>query len=230
LDKLFASADAAVADIHDGASVMVGGFVGVGAPWDLIGALVRHGAKNLTCIQTATRVEMTPLIEAGLVSRMITSFPGYASAGKATAFEQRYKAGEITVEIVPQGTLAERIRAAGAGIPAFYTPAGAGTVVAEGKPSAWFDGREYLLERALHADFAIIGAEIADRYGNLVYRRSQRNFNRVMATAARVTIAEVAAVVEPGVIDPELVQTPAAYVQRVVLSSGAPPPVAWWTT
>jgi 3-oxoacid CoA-transferase A subunit len=230
MDKLWPSAEAAVADIPDGATVMVGGFVGVGAPWDLILALARHGAKNLICIQTATRVEMTPLIEAGLVSKMITSFPGYASAGKATAFEQRYKAGEIELEIVPQGTLAERIRAAGAGIPAFYTPTGVGTIVAEGKPTASFNGREYLLEHWLPADYAIIGAWRADRYGNLVYRRSQRNFNRVMATAARVTIVEVSEVVEVGAIDPEAVQTPAAYVQRVVQSGGAPPPVTWWTT
>jgi len=223
VDKLVASADAAVADVPDGATIMVGGFVGVGAPWDLITALVRHGARNLTCIQTATRVEMAPLIQAGLVRRMVTSFPGYASAGKETPFEARFKAGEIEVELVPQGTLAERIRAAGAGIPAFYTPTGVGTVVAEGKPTAWFDGREYLLERWLPADFALVGAHRADRYGNLVYRRSGRNFNRIMATAARVTIAEAGEVVPPGAIDPESVHTPAAFVQRVVLSSGRGP-------
>jgi 3-oxoadipate CoA-transferase, alpha subunit len=220
MDKRFDSADAAVADIHDGATIMVGGFVGVGAPWELIHALVRHGARNLTCVQTATRIEMAPLIEAGLVARMITSFPGYASAGQITAFERRYKAGEIELEIVPQGTLAERIRAGGAGIPAFYTPTGTGTIVAEGKPAAWFDGREYLLERWLKADFALIHAHRADSFGNLVYRRSGRAFNAVMATAATVTIAEADEVLEPGEIDPEAVHTPAAYVARVVRCTG----------
>lgn len=214
------SADAAVADVFDGATVMVGGFVGVGAPWGLIHALVRRGARNLTCVQTATRVEMGPLIAAGLVRRMITSFPAYASAGNISEFERQYKAGLIEVELVPQGTLAERIRAAGAGIPAFYTPTGVGTVVAEGKPTAWFDGREYLLERWLPADFALVHAHRADRFGNLVYRRSQRAFNGVMATAARVTIAEAGEVVAGGEIDPEDVHTPAAYVQRVVRCVG----------
>jgi 3-oxoacid CoA-transferase A subunit len=221
MNKLVDRADEAVAEIGDGATIMVDGFVGVGAAWDLIHALARRGARGLTCIQTATRIEMAPLIEAGLVAKMITSFPAYASAGKISAFEAQYKRGEIALEMVPQGTLAERMRAAGAGIPAFYTATGVGTIVAEGKPSAWFDGREYLLERALPADFALIGARRADRFGNLVYRRSGNNFNGVMATAARVTIAEVTEIVEPGAIEPEQVHTPAAYVQRVVLSSGA---------
>jgi len=225
MDKLYPSADAAVADIPDGATIMIGGFVGVGAPWDLIFALVRHGARNLTCIQTATRVEMAPLIEAGLVRKMITSFPGYASADKTSAFEERYKAGEIELELVPQGTLAERIRAAGAGIPAFYTPTGVGTIVAEGKPTAWFDGREYLLERWLPADYALIRAYRADRLGNLVYRRSARNFNRVMATAARITIVQADEIVEPGAIDPDQVHTPAVYVHRIVQGSGHTPPL-----
>ncbi len=216
MNKVFESAAAAVEDVFDGATIMVGGFVGVGAPWELIHALVRHGARNLTCIQTATRIEMAPLIEAGLVSRMITSFPGYASVGQITAFERRYKAGEIELEVVPQGTLAERIRAGGAGIPAFYTPTGVGTIVAEGKQSAWFDGREYLLERWLKADFALVHAHRADRFGNLAYRRSGRAFNAVMATAATVTIAQASEIVEPGEIDPEDVHTPAAYVGRVV--------------
>jgi len=216
MNKLIESADAAVADVPDGATVMVGGFIGVGAPWELIHALVRHSARNLTCIQTATRLEMGPLIEAGLVARMVTSFPAYASAGQPSEFERRYKAGEIELELVPQGTLAERMRAAGAGIPAFYTPAGVGTIVAEGKTTAWFDGREYLLERWLPADFAIVGAHRADTFGNLVYRRSGMNFNPVMAMAARVTIAEADEVVPPGGIAPQDVHTPAAYVQRVV--------------
>ena len=225
MDKRFADADAAIADVPDGATIMVGGFVGVGAPWDLIRALVRHGAGNLTCIQTATRVEMAPLVEAGLVARMVTSFPAYASAGHVTEFERRYKAGEIELELVPQGTLAERIRAAGAGIPAFYTPTGIGTIVAEGKPTALFDGREYLLERWLPADFAIVHCQRADRFGNLVYRRSGRAFNAVMAMAARVTIAEATEVTEPGGIDPEQVHTPAAFVQRVVPCSRLHDPV-----
>lgn len=220
MDKVVESADAAVADVFDGATVMVGGFIGVGAAWDLIHALVRRGARNLTCVQTATRVEMGPLIAAGLVGKMITSFPAYASAGQVSEFERRYKAGEIALELVPQGTLAERIRAAGAGIPAFYTPTGVGTVVGEGKPTAVFDGREYLLERWLPADFALVHAHRADRFGNLVYRRGGRAFNGVMATAATVTIVEADEVVEPGALDPEQVHTPAAYVERVVLSSG----------
>ncbi len=221
MNKLVASADEAVADIPDGATVMVGGFVGVGAAWDLIYALVRHGARNLTCIQTATRIEMEPLIEAGLVAKMICSFPAYASAGRISPFEERYKRGEIALELVPQGTLAERMRAAGAGIPAFFTPTGVGTIVAEGKPTAWFDGREYLLERWLPADFALIAARRADTFGNLVYHRSGRNFNHAMAAAARIAIVEAHEVVEPGTIDPDAVHTPAAYVQRVVQSSCA---------
>ncbi|MHB8574298.1 MAG: CoA transferase subunit A [Dehalococcoidia bacterium] len=216
MDKLVESADAAVADVFDGATVMVGGFVGVGAPWELIQALVRLGARNLTCVQTATRVEMAPLIQAGLVAKMITSFPAYASAGNISEFERRYKSGEIELELVPQGTLAERIRAAGAGIPAFYTPTGVGTLIAEGKETAWFDGREYLLERWLPADFALVHADRADRFGNLAYRRSQRAFNAVMATAATITVAEATRVVEAGAIDPEAVHTPAAFVRRIV--------------
>jgi 3-oxoacid CoA-transferase A subunit len=221
MNKLWSSAEAAVADIPDGATIMVGGFVGVGAPWDLVGALERQGTTRLTAIQTACNHEVRRLLELGRIARMITSFPVYASPNRRSSFEDRFLSGEIELELVPQGTLAERIRAGGAGIPAFYTPTGVGTVVAEGKPNATFDGREYLLERWLRADFALIRAHQADRLGNLAFIGTGRNFNMAMATAARVTIVEVDELVPAGALDPERIDTPAPYVQRIVVRGDA---------
>ncbi|MGI8549527.1 MAG: CoA transferase subunit A [Dehalococcoidia bacterium] len=217
MNKLWPSADAAVADIKDGMSIMVGGFTGVGAPWSLLDALERQGALGLTAIQTACNHEVRRLLELGRIARMITSFPVYNNPSRRTAFEHRFLSGEIALELVPQGTLAERIRAGGAGIPAFYTATGVGTIVAEGKPHAVFDGREYVQERWLRADVALIHANRADRLGNLTYIGTGRNFNPMMATAARITIAEVDELVEPGMLDPERIDTPAPYVQRIVV-------------
>src|SRR5437763_9053482 len=191
---------------------MLGGFGICGIPETLIAALVRKGVKNLHTISNNMGVDgfgMGLMLEAGMIASHIGSY-----VGENRLLESLVIAEKLKVNLIPQGTLAERIRAAGAGIPAFYTPTGVGTVVAEGKPTAWFDGREYLLERWLPADFALVHAHRADRFGNLVYRRSQRAFNAVMATAARTTVAEAAQVVMPGDIDPEDVHTPAAYVQR----------------
>lgn len=216
MNKIWPSADTALSDINDGATIMVGGFVGVGAPWELLEALERRGTKNLTAIQTACNHEVRSLLASGRISRMITSFPVYASEQRRSAFEERFLNGEIALELVPQGTLAERIRAGGAGIRAFYTKTGAGTVVAEGKPRAEFDGVEYLLESWLRADFALIHAHQADTLGNLVYIGTGRNFNVPMATAARVTIAEVDEIVPAGDLDPERIGTPAPYVRRIV--------------
>lgn len=214
--KLYEGADAALAGVSDGATVLLGGFSGVGAPWSLIEALVRRGARDLTLVNTACLQEMVPLLEAGLVRKAITSWPAYNSAGRFSLFEQQWRAGKVELELSPQGTLAERIRAGGAGIPAFYTPAGVGTPIAEGKPHATFDGRVHVLERAIRGDVALVHARRADHHGNLVYHGSARNFNAVMATAADLVIAEVEELVEPGMIDPEHVITPGVYVTRLV--------------
>ena len=217
-DKLFPSADTAVADVPDGAVVLVGGFAGVGAPWSLIHALVRRGPRGITAVNTACLQELTPLLEAGLVRRVVTSWPVYNSPARRSVFEELYKAGTIELELVPQGTLAERLRAGGAGIPAFYTPAGVGTPLAADKTQADFDGRTYVLERALRGDVALVRARRADRYGNLVYHGTARNFNPVMATAAGLVVAEVDEVVEPGSLDPDTVVTPGLYVTRIVVA------------
>ena len=217
MNKVWPGAEEAVADITDGATVMVGGFVGVGAPWELLAALERQGASHLIAIQTACNHEVRRLLELGRIARMITSFPVYASPRRRSSFEDRFLSGETELELVPQGTLAERIRAGGAGIPAFYTPAGVGTIVADGKPHAVFDGHEYILERCLRADFALIHAHRADRLGNLTYLGTGRNFNVAMATAARITIAEVDELVPAGALDPERIDTPAPFVQRIVV-------------
>jgi 3-oxoadipate CoA-transferase alpha subunit len=205
----------AVADIADGASVMVGGFGNAGLPGVLLHALIAHGAGGLTVISNNAGAGDDPLsrlIDAGLVARVICSFP--RSAG-AVAFERRYKAGDVALELVPQGTLSERIRAGGAGLAAFYTPTAAGTVLAEGKEQREFDGGMYVLEPALKADYALICAQRADGYGNLVYSKTARNFGPVMAAAARVTIAQVQELsAEP--LDPEIVVTPGIFVDRVV--------------
>jgi len=215
LDKRFASAPEALAGLSDGMTVMVGGWGGLGSPNALLAALVQSGQKDLTLINTGT-MGLFPLITAGQVRKVITSFAGYANRKEPTPFDILFRKGEIELELTSQGTLAERIRAGGAGIPAFYARATAGTVLGKGKPTAVFNGVEYVLEHALHADFALIAADRADRFGNLTYRRSHRNFNGPMATAADVVVAEVNELVELGVIDPDIVGTSGVYVNRVV--------------
>ena len=217
IDKRVESAAAAVADIHDGATVMIGGFGEAGSPIELIHALVDHGARDLTVVSNNTgsgRVGLAALIANGQVAKMVCSYP---RSTNSMVFPDLYRAGKIALELVPQGTLAERIRAGGAGIPAFYTASAVGTVLAEGKEAREFDGREFVMERGLRADFALVRAEKADRYGNLVYNKTARNFGPVMCTAAATTIVQVRAVVEPGGIDPECVVTPGIFVKRVVV-------------
>ena len=229
MDKVVSSFAEAVADIPDGAVVMMDGFGGPGGmPLRLILALRDLGARDLTIISntgglpgfgdTAGSDAKTHdvLVENGQVRKVVASFPVAPSPSRPNAFELAYREGRIELELVPQGTLAERIRAGGAGIPAFYTPTGAGTSVAEGKESRTIDGREHILEHALKADYAFIRAHRADRLGNLVYKGTSRNFNVLMATAAGVTIAEVDEIVEPGGLDPEVIVTQAIYVDRIV--------------
>jgi 3-oxoacid CoA-transferase subunit A len=223
MDKTVASAAAAVADIPDGATVMIGGFGLSGNPENLIAALHRQGTRNLTIISNNAGTDhegIGVLLAAGQIRKMIATY-----VGENSIFEAQARSGQLETELVPQGTFAERIRAAGAGIPAFFTPAGVGTLVAEGKETREFDGRVYLMERALPADFALIKAYRGDRWGNLIYRKTARNFNPVMATAARVTIAEVEELLAPGGLDPEAIVTPAVYVQRIVLGSGYRKPI-----
>ena len=214
MNKVFASADEAVADIQDGATIMVGGFGLCGIPENLIRALVKKGVKNLNTISNNVGVDEFGL---GLMlyAGQIRSHKG-SYVGENKLLEDMVLTGKIDLELIPQGTFAERIRAGGAGIPAFYTPAGYGTVVAEGKETREFDGRPYVMERALKADFALIKAWKGDRWGNLVYRKTARTFNPMMATAAKVTIAEVERLVEPGELDPDLVHTPSVYVKRII--------------
>jgi 3-oxoacid CoA-transferase subunit A len=212
--KVVESADLAVADIADGATLMLGGFGLCGIPENLIDALVRRGVKNLRTISNNMGVDgfgMGRMLENDMIAGHTGSY-----VGENKLLEDRVLKGELDLTLVPQGTLAERIRAGGAGIPAFYTPAGAGTLVAEGKETRDFDGKPYLLESWLRADFALIKAWKGDTMGNLVYRKTARNFNPMMATAARITIAEVEELVEPGEIDPDQVMTPGIYVKRIV--------------
>jgi 3-oxoadipate CoA-transferase alpha subunit len=216
MDKTIATLSEAVSAIPDGATVMIGGFGGSGAPIELIHALIDHGAKHLTVVNNNAgngHVGLAALIEQGQVDKLICSFPRSADP---RVFSERYLAGQIELELVPQGTLAERIRAGGAGIPAFYTPTGAGTELANGKQQDTFDGRLYVQERWLKADFALIKAELADPHGNLTYRMAARNFNPVMAMAATVTIAQASKIVPLGGIDPEHVITPGIFVDRIV--------------
>jgi 3-oxoadipate CoA-transferase alpha subunit len=226
MDKTVPDRHTALADIVDGMTIMVGGFGGSGAPIELIHALIDRfratgSPKNLTIVNNNAgngRIGIAAMIDAGMVARMICSFPRSADP---RAFTEKYLAGEIDLDLVPQGTLAERIRAGGAGIPAFYTPTGYGTDLAEGKPVAEFDGRMYVQERWLKADIALIKAELADRHGNLTYRKAARNFSPLMAAAARMTIVQARSVVAPGEIDPEHVVTPGLFVDRIVEISDA---------
>jgi 3-oxoacid CoA-transferase subunit A len=214
MNKVIASADAAVADIPDGATVMLGGFGLCGIPENLIAALVRKGAKGLHTISNNMGIDgcgMGLMLEAGMIASHVGSY-----VGENKLLEKQVIAGELDLTLVPQGTLAERIRAGGAGIPGFYTPTGVGTVVADGKELREFTGRTYVLETGLVADYALVKAWRGDRLGNLVYRKTARNFNPMMATAAKITIAEVEELVEPGAIDPDLVMTPGIYVKRIV--------------
>ncbi|MBI4201321.1 MAG: 3-oxoacid CoA-transferase subunit A [Chloroflexi bacterium] len=229
MNKVVASFAEAVKDIPDGAVIMIGGFGGPGGmPQRLILALRDQGARGLTLISNTGGLPgfgappgeparmHNVLVENSQVKRLIASFPVTVSPSRPNAVELAFREGKIEVEVVPQGTLAERIRAAGAGIPAFYTPTGARTVVAQGRETRIFDGRECLLEHALKADYAFIRAFRADALGNLVYKGSSRSFNAIMATAADVTIAEVDEILEPGGLDPEAVVTPGIYVDRIV--------------
>lgn len=215
MNKVIRTADAAVADIPDGATVMIGGFGLCGIPENLIAALVRRGVKGLHTISNNMGIDgcgMGLMLEAGMIASHVGSY-----VGENKLLEKQVLAGQLDLTLVPQGTLAERIRAGGAGIPAFFTPTGVGTVVAEGKETREFNGRTYLMETALEADFALVKAWRGDRLGNLAYRKTARNFNPMMATAAKITIAEVEELVEPGQIDPDAVMTPGIYVTRIVL-------------
>jgi 3-oxoacid CoA-transferase subunit A len=213
LSKVVANADEAVREIHDGATIMVGGFGLCGIPENLIAALVRKGVKHLHTISNNVGVDEFGL-GLMLAAGQIKSHKG-SYVGENKMLEDMVLTGRIDLELVPQGTLAERIRAGGAGIPAFYTPTGFGTVVAEGKETREFHGRPYVLERALTADFALIKAWKGDTWGNLIYRKTARNFNPMMATAGKITIAEVEHLVEPGELDPDQIHTPSVYVQRI---------------
>jgi 3-oxoadipate CoA-transferase alpha subunit len=219
---IYSSPAEAVADIPDGAVVMIGGFARVGNPQALIKALIERDVRGLTIIANGTSHAREPnypitSVQPHQVARTIVSFPVPAASRPGDPWIEGYENETIAIEIVPQGTLAERIRAGGAGIPAFYTPTGVGTPFAEGKELREIDGRLCVLEEALQADFALIQALKADRLGNLVYRGSMRNFNAIMAAAARVTIAQVAEIVEPGELDPEAIVTPGIYVDRLVV-------------
>ncbi|MGI4803115.1 MAG: 3-oxoacid CoA-transferase subunit A [Janthinobacterium lividum] len=216
IDKFIGSAVQALEGIRDGSIVMVGGFGAVGQPNALIEALIEQGARDLTIVANNAgtgHVGLAKLMEAGQVRRIVCSFP--RSAG-SVVFEELFRAGRIELEIVPQGTLAERIRAAGAGVPAFYTPTGYGTKLAETKEVREIDGRHYVLEYALKADLALVEAWRADRWGNCTYRESGRNFNAVMATAAALTVVQTQHVAELGTLDPEAIVTPSIFVDRVV--------------
>lgn len=227
MTKLFGSADEAVADIPDGATIMFGGFASAGTPTNLIRALVRQGARGLTGIANNIGLgdELDSLCEGRQLRKFIASFAIRASGGRHSLFEHQWRAGEVELELSPQGTLAERIRAGGAGVAAFYTPTGVGTPVADGKEVREFDGEAYVLETALTADYALIKAHRGDHFGNLTYRGSGRNFNVPMATAARTVIVEVDEIVELGAIDPQHVVTPGVYVNRIVRCDTIP--VRW---
>jgi 3-oxoadipate CoA-transferase alpha subunit len=214
--QLLESADEAVAGIEDGSTVLVGGFGLAGMPFDLIDALVRQGATDLTIVSNNAgngEVGLAALLKAGRVRRVLCSFPRQADS---YVFDELYRDGKIELEVVPQGNLAERMRAAGAGIGAFFSPTAVGTPLAEGKEQRTIDGREYVLEYPIKGDYALIGAHRADEMGNLVYRKTARNFGPVMATAAATTIVQVGEVVPIGTLDPEAVITPGIFVDRVV--------------
>ena len=215
MNKITDTFEAAIADITDGATIMLGGFGLCGIPENLIEALVAKNVRGLHTISNNVGVDgfgTGLMLEAGMIASHIGSY-----VGENKLLEEMVIAGRVALTLIPQGTLAERIRAGGAGIPAFYTPAGVGTVVADGKEMREFNGRQYLMEHALTADFALIKAWKGDRLGNLIYRKTARNFNPLMATAAHCTIAEIEELVEPGTLDPDAVVTPGVYVDRIVV-------------
>ena len=219
MNKVYPSVDEAVVDVFDGASIALGGFFTAGNPVYLIKALAKRGSKNLTIITQSAGIgnwEINLLINNRQVKKAICNYPFFRSASRLSPFEQQLRAGEVECEVYPMGTFIEKLRAGGAGIAGFYTPIGVGTSVAEGKECRGFNGKEYLLELALKPDFAFIHAYKGDSYGNLVYRKTSRNYNPEMAMAAKITIAEVENLVEPGEIDPDHVHTPGIFVQRVV--------------
>jgi 3-oxoadipate CoA-transferase alpha subunit len=216
INKIAASVEEAIAPIQDGAIVMIGGFGGAGQPAELIDGLIAHGARDLVIVNNNAGngdTGLAALLKGGQVRKIICSFPRQADSH---VFDALYRAGKIELELVPQGNLAERIRAAGAGIGAFFSPTGFGTLLAEGKETREINGKMYVLEQPIHADVALIKAEQGDRWGNLTYRKTARNFGPVMASAAALTIASVHEIVELGSLDPEAVVTPCLFVQRVV--------------
>jgi 3-oxoadipate CoA-transferase alpha subunit len=214
--KIRDSIESALADIHDGATIMIGGFGLAGQPQELIDGLINSGAKDLTIVNNNAgngEVGLALLIKSGFVKKIICSFPRQSDS---YIFDEAYLAGKIELEVVPQGNLAERIRAAGAGIGGFFTPTGFGTLLSEGKETRIIDGKNYVFESPIHADFALIKAHKADPLGNLVYRKTARNFGPVMATAAKTTIVQVSQVVETGSLDPETIITPGIFVNRII--------------
>jgi 3-oxoacid CoA-transferase subunit A len=215
--KVFSNAKEAIAGLTDGMTVLVGGFGLCGIPENCIQAMLESKAKNLTCVSNNAGVAdfgLGLLLQTRQIKKMVSSY-----VGENEIFEKQFLSGELEVELVPQGTLAERVRAGGAGIPAFYTPTGVGTKVAEGKETKTFDGRTYILERAIKGDFAFVKAWKGDTYGNLVFRKTARNFNPMMATAGKITVAEVEELVPIGEIDPDQVHTPGVFVQRIFKGS-----------
>jgi 3-oxoadipate CoA-transferase alpha subunit len=222
INKIVGTVEEAVAGVHDGATVMISGFGGAGQPAELIDALIEQGAKDLTIVNNNAgngEVGLAALLKAGRVRKIICSFPRQVDS---QVFDALYRAGEIELELVPQGNLAERIRAAGAGIGAFFTPTGYATDLAKGKETRLIAGRGYVLEYPIHADFALVKADRGDRWGNLVYRKTARNFGPIMASAARCTVVQVREVVALGELDPEAVVTPGIYVHRIVQVADAP--------
>ncbi|HXI67917.1 MAG TPA: 3-oxoacid CoA-transferase subunit A [Steroidobacteraceae bacterium] len=216
INKIFESLQSAVADVNDGATVMIGGFGTAGMPSELIDALIEQGARELTIVNNNAGngdIGLAALLKAKRVRKIICSFPRQTDS---YVFDALYRAGEIELELVPQGNLAERIRAAGAGIGGFFTPTGYGTRLAEGKETRIIDGQGYVLESPIHADFALVKADTADRWGNLTYRKTARNFGPIMAMAAKCAIVQVSHVVELGEMDPEHIVTPGLFVKRVV--------------
>lgn len=215
MNKVFATAEEAIRDIPDGSTLLVGGFGLVGIPENLIIALRNQGTKGLVCVSNNCGVDdwgLGLLLQTRQISKMVSSY-----VGENKTFERQFLSGELEVELVPQGTLAERVRAAGAGIGGFYTPTGVGTPVAEGKEVRVINGREYVLEEPIHGDYALIKGWKADKLGNVIYKETAQNFNPMMAAAGKVTIVEVEELVEPGELDASAIHTPSIYVQRIVL-------------
>ena len=216
IDKSVATACEAIASLRDGAAIMISGFGDAGSPHQLVDAVIEHGAADLTVISNnagSGETGIAALVKAGRVRKVICSFPRMAASHH---FEQKYRSGELELELVPQGNLAARIQAAGSGLGAVYTPTGFGTLLAEGKETREIDGRNYVLEYPIHADFALIKASAGDRWGNLVYRKVARNFGPIMAMAARFTVAQVTEIVPLGALDPEVIVTPGIFVQKIV--------------